>query len=478
MTTLLKDSASSGHEDIPITMDMYLLDESGTAVHVSSVSRGGIKTEVKKAYSITRPIFIFGRTFTIVARSGSDIISIGSARAAWMAGISGLIMTGAVMFVIGFIARGREELESLVQDRTAALAESENLQRNQRERLENIIEGINAGTWEWNIQTGETEFNERWAEMVGYTLDELSPVNIKTWSDLVHPDDLKNTERYLERHFSGEEPFYNCEFRMRHKKGNWAWILDSGKVLEWTEDGKPLKMSGTHFDISGRKQAEQELVNANRRLEEAILLSNEMAVQAEMANTAKSEFLANMSHEIRTPLNGVIGMAGLLIESDLTEEQRRYAQAVIASGESLLTLINDILDFSKIEAGKLDLEMLDFDLRNMLDDFVETVAFRANEKGLEILCTMDPDAPVFINGDPGRLRQVLTNLVGNAIKFTHAGKVIIHVSPGDGKGLIRFSVRDTGIGIPRDKQELLFNKFTQVDASTTRKYGGTGLGLA
>ena len=174
-------------------------------------------------------------------------------------------------------------------------------------------------------------------------------------------------------------------------------------------------------------------------------------------------------------------MTGLLLDTDLDDKQRRYAETVRSSGESLLGLINDILDFSKIEAGKLDIETLDFDLRALLDDFAATVALRAHDKGLEFICAAAPDVPAYLRGDPGRLRQVLTNLAGNAIKFTEAGEIVVRaslVSETGNEAVIRFSVRDTGIGIPADKQQLLFQKFTQADASTTRKYGGTGLGLA
>jgi PAS domain S-box-containing protein len=304
--------------------------------------------------------------------------------------------------------------------------------------------------------------NRRVTEILGYERDELLTL---TFFQITHPDDTPETNTNHRRLIRDEGTTVSIEKRYLHKQGHAVWVHLVTTLVHDPETEEWYYLS-VFDDISTRKRAEE----------------FERALQAtEAANRAKSEFLANMSHEIRTPMNAVIGMTGLLLDTALTSEQREYAEIVRASADALLQLVNDILDFSKIEAGKLDLETLDFDLRTTVEDVADTIAQRAYGKGLEVTCLVDLGVPVEVRGDPGRVRQVLVNLAGNAVKFTEKGEVVIRVSleeQTDSHGHLRFSVTDTGIGIPPDRMDRLFRSFSQADASTTRKFGGTGLGLA
>ncbi len=339
--------------------------------------------------------------------------------------------------------------------------------------------------WEHDEAIHEFIFNDAFYEL--YATTALREGGYRMSGDeyqrrFVHPDDLEELVRQIteQRSRPRNDDQEQYEHRAIRRDGEVIYVLTRSRVGVDSE-GRVIRSVGVNQDITERKRAEERLIEANRRLEEATARANVMAVQAQEANVAKSDFLANMSHEIRTPMNGVIGMTGLLLDTEMNDKQRRCGESIRSSAESLLMLINDILDFSKIEAGKLDMETLDFDLRALLDDFAATVALRAHDQGLEFICAAAPEVPAYLRGDPGRLRQILTNLTANALKFTQEGEIAIRASlleESESEAVIRFSVRDTGIGIPADKQARLFQKFTQADASTTRKYGGTGLGLA
>jgi two-component system sensor histidine kinase/response regulator len=310
-----------------------------------------------------------------------------------------------------------------------------------------------------------TRVNPAWQQQLGYSEDELLS---RPFIDFVHPDDRQATIAEVQKCARGESIVY-FENRYLHKDGTIRWLLWAATPLLSQQ-----VMYATARDITERKAAEETMTD----------LVQELAVakrRAEEATETKSAFLANMSHEIRTPLNAILGMTALALQTPLSVEQEDYLATVKGSAESLLEIVNDILDFSKIEARRLELEHQDFDPRETIEDAVRLLGLRASEKGIEIACEVAPDVPPVLVGDAGRLRQIILNVLGNAVKFTNHGEVLVRVTSepmGDDGARLRVDVRDTGIGIPAAKLRHIFDEFTQADSSTTRRYGGTGLGLA
>ena len=322
-------------------------------------------------------------------------------------------------------------------------------------RLELVLEGTRLGMWDWNPQTGEVAFNERWAEMLGHTLEEI-PFTLEAWESRVHPDDLASCYADITAHLEGRTNFYENVHRMRHANGEWVHILDRGRVMEWDAEGKPTRFTGTHTNITAQKLAELEAREASR---------------------AKSLFLATMSHEIRTPLNGILGLLQVVEGTELNEQQSELLTLIGQSGEHLLVLINDILDLSKIDAGKLELDSQPTDVGEVLESIAGLFEHHASEKGIDLHCRLALPEDRWFRTDSHRLRQIVANLVSNAIKFTSKGEVLLTArteSDGETEELI-VTVSDTGRGI--GDLESIWEGFRQEDATISRSHGGTGLGL-
>lgn len=362
---------------------------------------------------------------------------------------------------VRIVRSGPDEVLIIVRDITDRKRAESALQASEN-RYRAIFNQVAVGINQANLSGQFISANPAFCSMVGYTEAELAEL---TFKDITHPEDFAQNRANHQRLMLGEISFLLYQKRYRHKAGHYLWAQVAISTLRDAEDNF-LSDLAVVVNIDDRKQAEQALIQAKDA--------------AEAAARAKSNFLACMSHEIRTPMNGVLGMLMLLQETSLTQEQRSQASLAQSSATSLLTLLNDILDFSKVDAGKLALEELEFDLHQQLGDVAKALALKAQDKGLDLVLDLREVRSPLVKGDPGRLRQIFTNLIDNAIKFTEQGEVVICCSlqAAGGAMLLNGSVRDTGIGIPADKLEDLFDPFTQVDASTTRRYGGTGLGLA
>jgi PAS domain S-box-containing protein len=341
--------------------------------------------------------------------------------------------------------------------------ESEEALRLSEARFSNAFEYAAIGMALVSIDGRWLKVNQALSDSMGYSAEEFSGI---TFQDITHPDDLEASLANLRQLLAGEIRSYKQEKRYFHRDGRVVWILLGVSLLR-DKQNKPLYYISQFEDISEIKQA--------------MTRQRELAEEAQAGERAKSDFLAVMSHEIRTPMNGVIGLTGLLLDTGLNTEQRGLAETIRSSGEALLGLLNDILDFSKIEAGQLSFEEIDFDLRKVVEDTLEMMAGQAQANGIDLVGCVGPEVPTKVRGDPGRVQQVLTNLLGNAIKFTKSGQVVINVTVQAVTKTdlhARFEIKDTGIGIPMETQARLFRPFVQADSSTSRHFGGTGLGLA
>ncbi len=358
--------------------------------------------------------------------------------------------------------RREDELKKALTERRKT---EEKLLEEQR-RLANIIKATDVGTWEWNVKTGEVVLNERWAGIIGYTLEELAPVTVDAWQKIIHPDDFVKSENLLQQHIRGEVDYYELELRLKHKTGKWVWALSRGCVIDFDKDGDPLLMAGTHQDINDRKEKED--------------LEKQMDI-ARKTLVFKQNFLATMSHEMRTPLTGILGVVQLLEKTNLDDKQLDFVNTLRSSSENLKDIIDQVLDYSKLEAGEVRLKLKTFSVSNLI---------RKTEKLFHGLCNkpitfsneQDSTLPNYIRGDEKRIMQVINNLLVNALKFTREGTIKLsfkkdkHIN--ERELLVRVEVKDTGIGVDPQLVDQIFSPFSQINQIETSSYEGAGLGLS
>ena len=372
------------------------------------------------------------------------------------------------------VTPGTADLESIAHQ-VGRLVEANALSRQMlhasEERLALAVQGSNIGLWDWNLVSNHVHYSREWTQMLGYAQTDLAPAS-ESLIGLLHPDDALAFGESIGAHFAQRtDATFVTDVRLRCKDGQYKWIEFKGHVVQYDVDGEPMRATGISTDVSARKSWEQAMAEAR--------------AAAEAASKAKGDFLANMSHEIRTPMNGILGLTELCLATQLSDEQRTYLDMVHGSARALLTVINDVLDFSKIEANKLDIEHLSFDLPQVLRHALAPLQTKASQHHLLLASHTGPGVADWVVGDAGRLRQVLVNLVGNAVKFTEGGEVQVEVTrvdrPVDAAAAcdhwVRFTVTDTGIGMSEEQVASVFEAFSQADSSISRRFGGTGLGL-
>ncbi|MDR3204430.1 MAG: PAS domain-containing protein, partial [Deltaproteobacteria bacterium] len=353
--------------------------------------------------------------------------------------------------------------------------EIEQVLAERNDQMQLFFKAASFGAWDYNIIGNHIEYNEIFYQMLGYHPGELLGT-IEEWRSLIHPDDYSAVNEAMERASSNAEGFFSLELRLKRKNEDWLWTYNVARIMSRDERGKPLRMIGGNFDFTERKRMEREFLEMAEQEREARLARG----LAEESARAKSEFLANMSHEIRTPMNAIQGLTHLILQSELNEQQFDYLQRISAATKALLRIINDILDFSKIEAGKLEFEIADFNLKNLVQSSISLHVPQAEAKNVPLILELAPNVPHNLKGDQVRLGQIVNNLLSNAIKFTEKGSVVLTVTllEKDEKQVkLFFSVKDSGIGMTPEQRQNLFTAFSQADSSITRRYGGTGLGL-
>ena len=417
-----------------------------------------------------------------VARDQSSIFAVWHREAIILSGLFGLLVLGSTLALYAY-QKSKRTYDDLVARQEGDRERAVDVLRESEFRWKFAIEGSGDGLWDRDVPQSTVFFSARWKEMLGFAQDEIGS-GLDEWSKRIHPDDLVQVMADVQAHLDGTTPLYVSEHRVSCKNGGYKWILDRGLVVERDAAGKPLRMIGTHSDISEHKSTERELIQHRNHLEELVIArTTELAATrdaAEAANIAKSAFLANMSHEIRTPMNGIVGMANILRREGVTSKQAQRLDTIDASAQHLLSVINDVLDISKIEAGKFTLEEATVVVSSLMANVSSILSERVKAKGIHLLIETE-HLPHNLVGDPTRLQQALLNYATNAVKFTEQGSVTLRAlkqDETDDSVMVRFEVTDTGIGIAPEAMSRLFSAFEQADNSMNRKYGGTGLGLA